>query len=88
VELTDEVVDDFVDAFSEVQKIEEDFAQQLDETEDQAEAQSIHQEAQEKMVEAVEGTGMNVEEYNEVAMALQGDPERLEEVIERTQDRK
>ncbi|AHK79649.1 hypothetical protein M911_11295 [Ectothiorhodospira haloalkaliphila] len=87
VELTDQVIDDFVDVFVEVQKIEEDFAQQLDAAEDQAAAQAIHQEAQEKMVEAVEANGMNVEEYNEVAMALQGDPERLEEVIERTQDR-
>ncbi|MCG5535297.1 DUF4168 domain-containing protein [Ectothiorhodospira mobilis] len=87
VELTDSLVDDFVEAFAEVRKIEQDFAGELEDTQDPEKAQSLHQEAQEKMVEAVESTGMDVQKYNDVAMALQNDPDRLEEVIERAEEK-
>ncbi|ANB01638.1 DUF4168 domain-containing protein [Ectothiorhodospira sp. BSL-9] len=87
VDLSDDTIDAFVDAFVEVQKVNDDFAQRLENAADAEEAQALHQEAQEEMVQAVEGTGMNVEEYNEVAMALQNDPELLDQVVQMAEER-
>ncbi|MGM0678122.1 MAG: DUF4168 domain-containing protein [Pseudomonadota bacterium] len=87
VDLSEGTIDDFVDAFVEVQKVNEDFAQRLEDATDAEEAQALHQEAQEEMVQAVEDTGMNAEEYNEVAMALQNDPELLDQVVQMAEER-
>ncbi|WP_110619743.1 DUF4168 domain-containing protein [Thioalkalivibrio sp. ALE21] len=80
VDLSDEDIDTFVEAFVGVQEVREDFSQRLQEAEDETEAQQMQQEAQDEMVAAVEDAGMTVEEYNEVAMALQNDPELMQEV--------
>ncbi|WP_024327178.1 DUF4168 domain-containing protein [Thioalkalivibrio sp. AKL19] len=85
VDLSEEDIDTFVTAFVAVQEVREDFADRLQNAEDETEAQSMQQEAQDEMVNAVEDAGMSVEEYNEVAMALQNDPELMQEVQERAE---
>lgn len=85
MDLSEEDIDTFVGAFVAVQEVREDFANRLQEAEDETEAQSMQQEAQDEMVSAVEDAGMSVEEYNEVAMALQNDPELMQEVQERAE---
>lgn len=85
VDLSEEDIDTFVTAFVAVQEVREDFADRLQNAEDETEAQSMQQEAQDEMVSAVEDSGMSVEEYNEVAMALQNDPELMQEVQERAE---
>ncbi|WP_018141928.1 MULTISPECIES: DUF4168 domain-containing protein [unclassified Thioalkalivibrio] len=85
VDLSEEDIDTFVSAFVAVQEVREDFADRLQGAEDETEAQSMQQEAQDEMVSAVEDAGMSVEEYNEVAMALQNDPELMQEVQERAE---
>jgi len=85
--LTDETIDTFVDAFVAVQEIREDFTERLHSASDEAEAQAMQQEAQEKMMQAVEESGMSVQEYNGVAMALQNDPELMQQVQEKAADR-
>ncbi|WP_018144107.1 MULTISPECIES: DUF4168 domain-containing protein [unclassified Thioalkalivibrio] len=85
VDLSEEDIDTFVTAFVAVQEVREDFADRLQSAEDETEAQSMQQEAQDEMVNAVEDSGMSVEEYNEVAMALQNDPELMQEVQERAE---
>ncbi|MFO8003146.1 DUF4168 domain-containing protein [Thioalkalivibrio sp.] len=85
--LTDETVDTFVDAFVAVQEIREDFTERLQSASDESEAQAMQQEAQEKMMQAVEASGMSVQEYNEVAIALQSDPELMQQVQEKAADR-
>jgi len=85
--LTEQTVDTFVDAFVSVQEIREEFTERLHSASDEAEAQAMQQEAQEKMMQAVEESGMSVQEYNEVAMALQNDPELMQQVQEKAADR-
>ncbi|WP_019625665.1 DUF4168 domain-containing protein [Thioalkalivibrio sp. ALJT] len=85
VDLSEQDIDTFVSAFVAVQEVREDFANRLQSAEDETEAQSMQQEAQDEMVSAVEDAGMSVEEYNEVAMALQNDPELMQEVQERAE---
>ena len=85
VDLSEEQIDTFVSAFVAVQEVRNDFSERLQGAEDESEAQSMQQEAQDEMVQAVEDSGMTVEEYNEVAMALQNDPELMQEVQERAE---
>ncbi len=85
--LTDQTIDTFVDAFVAVQDIREDFTERLHGASDEAEAQALQAEAQEKMLRAVEESGMSVQEYNEVALALQNDPELMQRVQDKAMDR-
>lgn len=81
--MTEQTVDAFVDAFVAVQEIREDFSERLQSATNEAEAQAMQQEAQEQMIQAVEQSGMSVQEYNDVAMALQNDPELMQQVQEK-----
>jgi hypothetical protein len=47
----------------------------------------MQQEAQEEMISAVEENGLNVEEYNQVAMALQSDPAMMQQVQRMAEER-
>jgi len=85
--VTDQTVDTFADAFVAVQGIREEYTERLHGASDEAEAQALQQEAQEEMMRAVEQSGMSVQEYNEVAMALQNDPALMERVQEKALDR-
>ncbi|MGM0676016.1 DUF4168 domain-containing protein [Ectothiorhodospira marina] len=82
-----QTLDRFVDAFVAVQRIRDDFSQQLQDVTDEAEAQSLQQEAQEEMISAVQDEGMSVDEYNQVAMSLQNDPAMLQQVQEMAAER-
>lgn len=82
-----QTLDRFVDAFVAVQHIREDFAERLQEVTDESEAQAMQQEAQQEMISAVEENGLNVEQYNEVAMALQSDPAMMQEVQRMAEER-
>jgi hypothetical protein len=85
--LTDETIDTFVDAFVAVQDIREDYTERLHSTSEEDEAQALQQEAQEKMMRAVESAGLSVQEYNEVAIALQDDPELMQRVQKKAMER-
>ncbi|AHK77874.1 hypothetical protein M911_00135 [Ectothiorhodospira haloalkaliphila] len=82
-----QTLDRFVDAFVAVQHIRDDFAEQLQDVTDEAEAQALQQEAQEEMINAVQQEGMSVDEYNQVAMSLQNDPAMLQQVQEMAAER-
>lgn len=85
--MTEQTIDTFVDAFVAVQDIREDYTERLHSAGDEGEAQALQQEAQEKMLRAVEAAGMSVQEYNEVALALQNDPELMQRVQDKAMDR-
>ncbi|SDU16461.1 DUF4168 domain-containing protein [Halopseudomonas salegens] len=76
--VSDEDLQNFVDAASEVNEIRDEFTGRLEGVESQEEAQALQIEAQEKMVEAVEDSGIEVNQYNEIATRLQADPELQE----------
>ncbi|WP_304640652.1 DUF4168 domain-containing protein [Pseudomonas sp.] len=74
-QITDEDLERFASAESKVSEIRDDFSERLSQAEDQAEAQSLQLEAQERMVEAVQSEGLAVPQYNEIATRMQTDPE-------------
>ncbi|SCZ56230.1 DUF4168 domain-containing protein [Thiohalomonas denitrificans] len=77
----DATLDTFADAFGKVMNLQQDFASQLEGVESDEEARAMQQQVQEQMVEAVQQSGMSVEEYNNVATQLDQNPKLREKVM-------
>ena len=86
MEMDQQTLDNFAEAYTEVRGIQSDFADQLGSVEDREKAQSLQREAQEEMVSAVKDAGLSVQEYNQVASQMQNDPELREKVMQRTEN--
>lgn len=71
-EVSDGTVEKFAQAQQQVESIRGEYIKRVQQAEDQQQAMGLQQEAQQKMVEVVEKSGMQVQEYNRVAqVALQ-----------------
>lgn len=79
-EVTDEEVDEFAEAYLEVEDVQLEFEQELQAAESNQEAQAIRERAIAQIQEAVEDTGMEIETYGMMAQRLHQDPELIEEV--------
>lgn len=79
-DVSDEEIESFAAAMSDVQQLGQEWTQRMEETEDQEELSEMQQQAQEEMIGAIEDHGMTVEEYNEIATAAQQDPELAQEI--------
>ena len=75
----------FVEAFSQVQQLQVSFTQQLEGVTSQEEAQALQQQTQQRMVEAVEATGLSVADYNHVVAAMEQDPVLRDRILEQVQ---
>lgn len=81
--MSDAKLEQFVEALTEVQSVQQEYASEIQATQEAAQAQALRQEAQEKTVGAVEDAGLSVTKYNQISQHLQSDPElsnRLESV--------
>lgn len=81
--ITEEQLEQFADALDEIERINDEFVAQLEQAESQEQAQELQIAAQSEMVEAVEDSGLTVEEYNAIAYRMQNDPEiqaRIEDI--------
>ena len=58
------------------------YSARLEAASDQEQAAQLQQEASMMMIQAVEAAGMDVETYNEIALALQSDPQLRDRVAE------
>ncbi|TVQ48264.1 MAG: DUF4168 domain-containing protein [Gammaproteobacteria bacterium] len=83
----DATLENFADAFVEVQSIQTSASQEMEQAGDPAEAQDIQQRAQEEMVQAVIDTGLTVETYNRIAQQMNTDIDLREDVMARLEDR-
>lgn len=81
-DFSDSELQSFVDVQGDLQAVRQEYTELLEATEDPAEAQSLQEEASQEMVEVLESSELNVETYNQIAMALQQDQELLERVQE------
>lgn len=73
IEVNDEQLEQFADAQASVNEIRVDAMTKLKNSEDPKEAQEIQQQANQEMVDAVQDTGLSVEDYNLIARAVQND---------------
>ncbi|MDR9468265.1 DUF4168 domain-containing protein [Marinospirillum sp.] len=80
MDFSDEDLEKFVEVQPALEEIREDFTQRLEEAEGQEAANKLQQEAGQLMVEAVEEGGLDVDTYNNIAMALQSNEELRERV--------
>ena len=83
----DETLERFADAYVEVGEIHRTYSDELQDAEATEEAQDLQQRANNEMVEAIQGTGMEVQEYSAVAAALERDPDMREEVVQMIEQR-
>lgn len=75
IEVDEETLDKFADAYSQVQTIQQEFAQDLQQVSEESEAQELQRSAQDEMMQAVEQSGLSVSEYNEISVAVSSDPD-------------
>ncbi len=83
VDLSDAELDKVAEAYEAVTEVREDFQADLEGIEDPEAAQEMQEEAGEKMVEAVENQGLEVETYNQAMEAAQIDEELRNDLLER-----
>ena len=72
-EIPDSTVEKFVQAQQQVESIRGEYMELVQQAEGQQQAMEIQQEAQDKMIQAVEDSGIKVQEYNMIAQVAQHD---------------
>lgn len=70
----------FADASKEIAMLNQEYAGRLQNTDGDEAQQQIRQEANDKMVQAVESQGMSIETFNGIGEAIQNDPELMKKV--------
>lgn len=75
MDFSDADLQSFVEVQESLQEVRVKYSTLLEEAADQTEAQALQEQAGQEMVEAVEASGLDVDAYNQIAMALQQDPE-------------
>ncbi|EKE72354.1 DUF4168 domain-containing protein [Gallaecimonas xiamenensis] len=72
--LSDSQLEQFHDAQKAISGIRDSAMEKLNASENPDEAQQIQQQANEQMIAAVKDAGLTVEDYNQIARAVQTDP--------------
>jgi len=85
IDVSDQQLEQFADAQVEISEIQQDFSARLQEVDDPEKAHELQLEANEEMTAAVEGAGLDVESFNQIAMAIQNDPELQQKLTEMLQ---
>lgn len=79
-DFNDDELQQFADASQEIAVISQEYTQRLQSAEDEADQQEIRMEANDKMVEVVEDSGLDVDTFNAIGHAIQQDPELMQRV--------
>ncbi|WP_404421087.1 DUF4168 domain-containing protein [Thalassospira australica] len=74
-EFSDEKLQQYADAVTEVQELNIKWQQRVQENQDPEKTQELRQEATQEMVVAIREKGLTVEEYNQITEAATNDPE-------------
>jgi 3-dehydroquinate synthase class II len=76
--ISDEALEQFSKAASTVREVRQEYSAEIQSTKDEEKAQALREEAQQKMVVAVQDAGLSVPEYNLIAQRLQSDGELMQ----------
>ncbi len=82
MDVSDEQVESFVDAYVAVQGVNQEYTQKLQQVEDPEKATELQQEAQTEMQSAVDDSGISIEEYQQIANQAGQDEELRGEIEE------
>ncbi|ANF58488.1 DUF4168 domain-containing protein [Halotalea alkalilenta] len=78
---SDQQLQDFASASQEIASISQSYTDRLQSAgSDEDQVRQVREEANEKMVQAVQDSGLQVEEFNQIGQAIQQDPELLQRV--------
>ena len=81
-DFSDEQLQQFADASQEIAVISQEYTERLQAAEDEASQQEVRMEANDRMVEVVEDSGLDVDTFNAIGQAIQQDPELMQRVQE------
>lgn len=87
VQIDDQKIDQFANAYVEVQAIQAQTAQQLNTTTDATKVTEVKANAEKQMIAAVERSGLQVEEFNRIADLMTTDVNLRSRVIDKVQKR-
>jgi predicted transglutaminase-like cysteine proteinase len=85
-DVPDAEVEQFARSIEDVLAIQQQLKEQLASVQDQEAAQRLQQEANERMVEAIQGHGLTIERYNVIARSLASDAELNQRVLEKRKE--
>lgn len=83
-EVTDQQLEQFVEALREVRELGQLYSEEIAEAESSEQAQELQRQAQTEMVAAVENAGLTVQEYNTIAERMSQDAalrKRVEDML-------
>ncbi|MFB9866472.1 DUF4168 domain-containing protein [Vreelandella sulfidaeris] len=81
-DFSDEQLQQFADAAQEIAVISQEYTQRLQEAEDQSAQQDVRTEANDRMIQVVEDSGLDVDTFNAIGQSIQQDPEMMQRVQE------
>lgn len=87
IDVSDQQLEQFVEAQVAIIEIQQDFSGRLQEVEDPERAHELQVQANEEMTTAVAEAGLDVESFNSIAMAIQNDPELQQRLTAMLEDR-
>ena len=82
---SDNQLQNFASASQEIAGISQDYTKQLQGAGDADAQQSIREEANQKMVQAVQDNDLEVEQFNQIGQAVQNDPQMMQKVQQMAQ---
>lgn len=71
----------FAEIYVEIEKTRSELSREMADAENEEEAEEIQGRMQDKIVEAIEDSGWSMAEYNQVAQAINDDPQLREQAI-------
>ncbi|MDN7133094.1 DUF4168 domain-containing protein [Halomonas sp. MC140] len=81
-DFSDDQLQQFADASQEIAVVSQEYTQRLQEAEDEAAQQEVRTEANDRMIEVVEDSGLDVDTFNAIGQSIQQDPEMMQRVQE------
>lgn len=81
-DFSDQQLQQFADASQEIAVISQEYTQRLQEAEGEAAQQEVRAEANDRMIEIVENSGLDVDTFNAIGQSIQQDPEMMQRVQE------
>ncbi|MGO1429699.1 MAG: DUF4168 domain-containing protein [Halomonas sp.] len=81
-DFSDDQLQQFADASQEIAVISQEYTQRLQDAEDESAQQEVRTEANDRMIEVVEDSGLDVDTFNAIGQSIQQDPEMMQRVQE------
>lgn len=88
VEISDANIQLFAKAQGEIMQLEQKFASQFAQATEPAEQQAIMEQANEEMMAVIEGLGMELNFFNQMALQIQSDPQLQEKLNQALQEQR